>query len=256
MFYRRFHLAIVSAILGCPAEGAIFDRDDRISNIESGMPVGLVERGLMTYGTGFLIDECHALTAKHVVGHGKATGKRIRFRLEPWRDSADDNSSAGTVILAGEGEAGSDGYVQDWALIELDRCLGKKAGYYPISDQAFYLQGGSARLQPTLIAMGYPSDRGRRRLTIDPTCAAWQRTTVGLKHDCATSPGGSGGPILAWNAATSQLEAVGVNVASFRQRSAIAFSLDRANLAVELAPVRTEIQSAIAQRAMRPGSSK
>lgn len=135
-------------------------------------------------------------------------------------------------------------YSDDWALVRLDLCLGKGAGFYPVSDSGFGRLGNSDRLFPALIGLGFPRDRGGRQLMVDPACAARQRTTIGVRHDCAALPGGSGGPLIAWNAKRSRYEAVAINVAQFPQRTAVAFTLDQANLAVELAPLRTRIEAA------------
>jgi len=237
-------LSLFAVACASTASASIFERDDRISTVEANMPVGVIGAGWLAYGSGFLIDKCHVLTARHVIGRGKAIGKRTRFRLEPWTESTHENTSNGTVIAAGDAQTTPADYSNDWALLRLDRCLGARFGYYPVSAEGFYLFGGTGRVGPALIGIGYPRDRGARQLTIDPACEARQRTKFGLRHDCAVIPGGSGGPLVTWNSGRSRHEAVGINVAGFRSRSAVAFSLERANVAVELAPIRETIERA------------
>ena len=240
--------------LGCatPASAAIFDRDDRIMVGDRLIPVGIVESSRRRYGSGFLIDHCHVLTARHVIGDGDGDGiigRHIRFRLQPTTAATSANSSPGTVIAAGAHVVRRGDYSGDWALIRIARCLGARFGYYPIASQGFYSLGGSARLRPGLTAMGYPRDRGGRLLVIDPQCEARQRTTIGLRHDCASTAGNSGGPLLAWNESSSRYEAIAINVAAVRHAGTVAFSVDHANVAVELGAIRLKIAGATAPSA-------
>lgn len=225
-----------------PACAAIFDRDDRVAVGNGLSPVGIVESGWSRYGSGFLIDRCHVLTARHVVAEGReVVGRHVRFRLDPASAATPANSSTGTVIAAGAPGVRRADYSDDWALIRIERCLGSTFGYFPIAAQGFYRLGGDGPVRPALTAMGYPRDRGGRLLMIDPDCAARQRTTIGLRHDCAATPGSSGGPLLAWNDRSSRYEAVAINVAAVRHSRAVAFTLDQANMAVELNAIRDRI---------------
>ena len=231
---------MVAVAWSAMAGAAIFERDDRIASVDPRLPVGIVSATASAYGSGFLIDPCHVLTAHHVIGAGDVVGRRIRFRMM----SVAGDRSAGSVIASGGKPQRQGDYSDDWALVRLDQCLGNAAGFYPVSDSGFGRIGNSDRLSPALIGLGYPRDRGGRRLMVDPGCAARQRTMIGLLHDCAALPGGSGGPLIAWNAERSRYEEVAINVAQFPQRTAVAFTLDQANLAVELAPLWTRIEAA------------
>lgn len=235
----------LSMVVTWPANSSIFDRDDRQSTTDRSIPVGVIGDGWLRFGTGFLIDECHVLTARHVVGSGDVVGKRKRFRLEPWQLASDENSSRGTVIAAGERQQSPGDFSGDWALIRLDRCLGKKFGYYPVAAQPFYVADRAGRIGPALMGMGFPNDRSRQAITVDPACEAKHRRSRGLLHDCALLPGNSGGPLLAWNYSLSKYEAVGINVAGFRRTYPVAYSDSAANIAVDLDLIRHRIHSAI-----------
>lgn len=236
--FQRLALIIVALCASCEVTASVFERDDRWSNITANWPVGIVGDEWFGYGSGFLIDRCNVLTARHVVGSGVVIGKRKRFRLQPWVSMRGDNSSRGTVIAAGTEVVGQS---EDWAMIRLDKCLGERFGFFPITGGGFYTQGVSPRLKPALIAMGFPHDRGRHSLTVDPQFEAKLRTDRGLLHDCATMPGASGGPLLAWSGELGRYEAIGIIVAGFKTNRPTDFVLDRANVAVDLTIPREAI---------------
>src|SRR5438067_7901527 len=124
----------------CSSSAAIFDADDReYVSTAPGSPfsaVGLVSRGLLVehYGTGTLIDQCHVLTAQHVLG---STGSPMRLQVNftGALGTIHQVSSRGTVVAAGELEkygAADKRYEarsHDWVLIRLDKCLGAVLGY-------------------------------------------------------------------------------------------------------------------------------
>ena len=214
-------------------------------------PVGVVDAGpgtwgRRTWGSGFLVDDCHLMTARHVVG-GQGVGRRIRFRIEPWEDSTSSNTSLATVVAAGDWRKGSADVSGDWALARLDRCLGAAFGTLPIAVSGLYWQGSSPSLKPRLIGAGYPVDRGTMRLTIDPSCEARLRTTSGLQHDCASLPGNSGGPLIIWNDTLRRHEVVGMTVGDIPTRRATAYDPHRPNLAVDLMLLRERIGAVIAR---------
>lgn len=216
--------------------------DGRITE-RSALPVGLV-RGMLgalgPFGSAFLIDDCRALTAKHVIGRGRVLGKRVSFRLRPWEAKDGSNFSIATVIRAGPGPAGAD-FSGDWALLRLDHCLGARNGYLPITAESFWLRGLERRFEPRLSSVGFPTDRSRRGLTIDPDCEARERTTHGLRHDCLTRSGNSGGPLIAWNSTLKRFEAVGIAVARYEGDGLEKIGRDRASLAVELLLIRERL---------------
>ena len=211
----------------------------------SELPIGVVGNPWLGAGSGFLVSECHALTAFHVIGDSKIIGRRTSFHVRPWDRSKHTNRSRGTVIDAGRAPSKMGDYSQDWALIRLDSCLGTRFGFLPIALQGFFQMGGGSQIYPKLMSAGFPQDRGSRWLTIDPECRAQQATSSGMRHDCATLPGASGGALIAWNEALQRYEAIGITVAGFREPGAVRFRMDRANLAVVLPPIRGRIERAV-----------
>ena len=63
-----FRIALALLVLSSSvSDAAIFDRDDRMAATLN--PVGIVTGGEhIYYGSGFLIDRCDVLTARHVAG--------------------------------------------------------------------------------------------------------------------------------------------------------------------------------------------
>lgn len=237
-------VALLSA-LSPPAPANEMIIDERVTE-KSALPVGLVLGPFGTlgnYGSAFLIDRCHALTAKHVVGRREVRGKKVGFRLRPWEPKTGQNYSAATVIAAGSGHGEHD-YSGDWALLRLERCLGKNNGYFPITTEGFWLRGTPGRFAPRLASVGFPMDRSRRGLTVDPACEARQRTTFGLRHDCLIASGNSGGPLIAWNATSQRFDAVAINVAHYKGRDGTWAGSNRVSLAVELLPIRAMLSVA------------
>src|SRR5438094_5031488 len=115
----------------CSSSAAIFDTDDReYVSTAPGSPfsaVGLVGRGLLIEhrGTGTLIDQCHVLTAQHVLG---STGSPMRLRVNftGALGTMHQVSSRGTVVAAGElekygaADQRHEARSHDWVLIRLD----------------------------------------------------------------------------------------------------------------------------------------
>lgn len=232
-------LALV--IAARPTAAAVFGADDRqsLSGDRSELAgIAMVsETKLGAYGTSFLVGPCLALSARHVVHHADPVGQRLTLRFAPWQRADRSNSSAATVIAAG-GAATSPGDVsQDWVLLRLDRCLGATLGYFPLSREPLRIPP-SGPIVPALVAVGFPEDQAAaRRPVIDPNCRVRMIASTGLLHDCATMPGNSGGPMMAWSEARRRYEVYAINVAGFADRMPRAFDQASANGAVAVAPI-------------------
>lgn len=242
-----FRWRLVTGICALASSGilpaSIFDHDDRISTARGDLPVGVVAAAT-SRATGFLISECHALTARHVFRASRVVGTRTTLSLKPWEPFSSANASPGTVMAVGAGNYRSNGYNSDWALIRLDRCLGREHGFIPLSHQGFYRIGSADRIDPALVGAGFPIDRGRRALTIDPSCTVRERTAWGLRHDCAVLPGNSGGPIMRWDQQSNRYEVIAIAIAGYPNRRPTAYTSERGNFAVDIAAVRAEIETA------------
>jgi hypothetical protein len=180
-----------------------------------------------TQGTAFLVGPCHALTAAHnVVG-------TPRFRmLAGYPHDASAVAGARLTLLLGQGLGTSFGHVvrarvatlgqfdpgdrnsrtEDYALLELADCVGRQYGHirlWPAALDALIAAPG------TIISGGYPADRDYREgVWIEEGCSiAGQAPGAAAGfwgHDCTTSPGMSGGPLMV-KGRDAQLYAVAVH---------------------------------------------
>lgn len=255
MVTQCWALALLAALLvgigpSAPVAAAIFGVDDRhaVARPDSRWrAVGLVsEAPGAPYGTAFLIGDCHALTARHIIHHGQPIGREVQLRFEPWRRATAANSSAATVVAAGGTAGGPSDLSQDWALLRLDRCLGRLIGKLALGDTPLPIQLAGQGIGPDLIAVGFPNDRAQSDATIDPKCRVRLITSFGLLHDCATLPGNSGGPLVGWNAHQAHYEVHAINVAGFDRPGAASFSLGGANAAVAISSIRRQIDAGMA----------
>lgn len=224
-----------------PSSASVFSEDDRVtaagdaSDLEA---VGVIrETAEGSYGTAFLVAPCYALSAKHIVHHADPIGRNVTLRFKLWQRSDGTNTTNAAVVAAGGRAQAAGDLSQDWLLLRLDRCLGDHLGYFRLSREALQIRGAGP-ITPKLIAVGYPADRlPALRPTIDPACRVRLITSYGLLHDCATLPGNSGGPLMAWNAQHRRYEVVAINVAGHDRRVPEAFDLDSANAAVSVEPI-------------------
>lgn len=182
-------------------DALIFGEDHRmIVSTEPGSlfgPVGIVYgAGNGEYATAFLIDDCHALTVQHVFGEQQsAQGRQAVFAANVEGPPGSWATSKAIVLVDGAIEnnkaAAIGARTNDWALLRLSKCLGKKFGHVRLSPRL-----PAADPDPIGIA-GYPDDRPLSEgLSIDVGCHTRGRRSFTLFHDCAALPGNSGSPLF------------------------------------------------------------
>jgi V8-like Glu-specific endopeptidase len=192
---RLLFLALLFLSCSVPLSGSgalIFGTDRRTTvTTDAGSlfaPVGIVYGAPESeYATAFLLDDCHALTVRHVFGdRGSATGRKIIFAANV--DGPPDSwaKTPAWVIAAGHGAARTD----DWALLRLRKCLGRTYGHVRLATRL------PAPAEPIGIA-GYPGDRPLSGgLSIELGCHMRGLRSGAILHDCAALPGSSGGPLF------------------------------------------------------------
>lgn len=196
-------LALAVGLAAGAARAAVFDGDDRISfSRRSGnlyAPIGRI-LGDGRAGTGFLVGQCHVLTAQHNFSNrAPADGEAVIFQAVHARLGRSPPASRGTIVASGNFETSrqavdwSEGRSRDWMLVRLDHCLGKVLGFVDLVDQAFRFDGADAPVR----SAGFPIDRrSADALVLDPSCRIRSGNFREWLHDCAALPGNSGGPIF------------------------------------------------------------
>lgn len=225
------------------ASAAIFVDDDRVTlRADRDLaPVGTVTGGLhVVYGSGFLIDECTVLTARHVGGSiDNILGTPLSFK-------AANLASVGIVVAAGQSDPGSSeqrSLDRDWMVIRLKHCLGRRLGFFHLSSAAA-LYAGNRVIK--VESAGYPRDRlVSAGVTIDPDCRVFWVARGQMGHDCATLPGNSGGPLLVRRG--DSLLAVGINAAGWDRARPEPFRANDANLAIDVGYIANAICRVIAK---------
>ena len=205
----------MAAAAAFPAQANVFALDGEDPRIEQGradagrlyMPIGSVitadavptafdgSKSSRTRGTGFLVSPCHVLTNYHAV-----------FGLDP--DAPTRDRAYRVNFVVGDGPlqrtvSGEPVYwgafnrkvEHDWALVKLDTCVGSDP---VIGWMELHAQPPESMLGLQVTLAGFPSDRPRDRLWLQPSCQvrSMQSGTNKVLHDCAVVVGASGGPII------------------------------------------------------------
>ena len=200
---RTLWLAALAATAPA-ARAAIIDGDDRVAVARNqGSAYAAIGRviGGGRAGTGFLVGECHVLTAQHNAGDGPSpVGQAMIFRASGAGHARSPPSSRGIIVASGDFDFArrpgnwSEGRSRDWILIRLDRCLGQSLGFVALGvDQEFRFDQADAPVQ----SAGFPSDRrSPDTLVLDPSCRIRGGNYREWMHDCAALPGNSGSPLF------------------------------------------------------------
>lgn len=205
-------LAVLLAATGAGAN--VFGKDGREFR-DPTLPifrsVGLLTDQRRQVGTAFLVGDCHVMTAYHSVflpergAHldradtaAPAPARTLVFHVgaDRSRPGRFATRSRAHVVDAGNYHPGTRrGMRGDWAILQLDECLGRQYGWLRIlpHTDAPYPPAGP------LMTVSFPlSARTRPGIAVEAPCHARGReTSFGLVAvDCAFEAGMSGGPVL------------------------------------------------------------
>ncbi|WP_119167126.1 trypsin-like serine peptidase [Algihabitans albus] len=225
-------LAALAFALALAAPGSasanIFETDDRVA-VERlpGTPwaaVGLITQTTpgrdFRFGTVTLVGPCHALTAHHTAFRSIAqanSDEPSHLWFGPPRPAGAISGASGDAATAAEGgaaEGGSfpwtwrvtarpvawgdlDAHVHgDWALLELEHCLGAELGWWELAPLGF---DEIKALEPNALRLvGHPTESPRETALLDPACNLYRElgSVPGWRMDCAVRVGNSGGPVF------------------------------------------------------------
>ena len=162
-------------------------------------------------GTAFLVSSCHIATAYHVAFITRRDPRTGAVEIGPPRigQSADfligadpavphrfkAKTRASVVAFGSFSASDFQGMAGDWAILRLDRCLGKQYGYlkHLRPDRSSPMPAGE------LMTVGFPRSRAALPgITVERGCKARDHGPVAglVGVDCAFESGMSGGPVL------------------------------------------------------------
>lgn len=187
-------LFIFFILITCTVYANVFKKDDRVS-IRAVEKTPLAAIGTLTNfktlgrGTAFLVSPCLLLSNFHV-----ALGKTKDFNEHqtsvfqlPGRDGENaEVVTHGDYFLEGESFV----IFEDWALLQLTKCLGNSVGWLSlksISSLPF------VRMNVPILLAGFPNDKITDLVTYDYNC---EIKDLDWSHDCATRAGNSGSPLI------------------------------------------------------------
>jgi hypothetical protein len=266
------HLALRSGDGNWPPAGlarraAIFRSDNRTAESRARgsayAPIGVVaneslHERLWAQGTGFLVSTCHVLTTAHnVVGtaafgvlpgypHDRShvTGAKLTFLIgQGTRWPFAEWVRARVVVLGRYDPFDPRTRTEDYALLELDDCVGQRYGFLgAIGASLDMIRAAPGRI----ISAGYPAERDHRQgVWVEDGCtvtgpAPDVEDDAFWGHDCAASAGMSGGPLMV-QGPDGRMHAVAMH------KDAAPGSYDRyipalANGALPIAPVLSRIR--------------
>jgi trypsin-like peptidase len=180
-------------------------------------------------GTAFLVSPCYALTAYHVVfGSSRMPSREFTSTLFIFEGSGDSVSATRAVPATWGAMAHAQETDNDWALLKLDDCVGKRVGWLKISENP-----GTDWQKLRVASVGFAADKDASTLWGD-TCNLYPGRIGEFLDDCAVTAGSSGSPILVSRA--GHLEVVALSEGEFNHRAEIlrGYSTKFANIATDI----------------------
>lgn len=198
----------------------IFGLDERHPMLSRDYPwaaIGRIEGvkadGEKYHCTGSLITEDIVLTNAHCVvdPYTHKVSKEIKFRPNVINGRSKDDKDTAVVkrIIAGTDFKEANPSKNDWAVVKIDKPLGKKYGYFgwvslPTSTmlkyrEKFHMIGYSGDFPTAKTLKAFPYLEAGEGLTagVHVGCSILKEDNGSLSHDCDTTGGSSGGPIVA-----------------------------------------------------------
>jgi len=184
--------------------------DDRVPMNNRDYPWSAVGRivsetadGELSLCTGTLIADDVVLTNAHcaIAAETQQLHKRLAFQpnlINGAITNADDMAWGTEVELGTDFSAGQNPDPNDWALVKLDRPLGDRYGtlrWQALTSEV--LLGKASRLNLVGYSGDFPPDNPGETAGVHEGCSILSDADPFWVHDCDTTGGASGGPILA-----------------------------------------------------------
>ena len=194
--------ALAGCLLALASQANVFVEDHRQQQDAAQSPwrsVGVLRDARSgTGGTAFLVGSCHVVSAQHVARPKGRTGPVIEFFIgaDPTQPRRFASRSRARLVAAGRFSARDyEGMAGDWAVLQLDSCLGTRYGFLRLAR----LPAQGPMPQGELAVAGFPRSRAHLGgITVERGCRARDHGPVSglVGVDCAFESGMSGGPIL------------------------------------------------------------
>ena len=260
------------------SEANVFVRDGRVQ--ENPARAVLRSVGILTrvpddggWGTAFLVTECHIATAYHVAFPTETNSQRFtpptnpRGSISEFQIGLTENNPLrftrrvkATPVAWGNYDMSWQGLAQDWAILELETCVGADLGFLDIASQTAQEVLAREADSRRLAMLGFPASRydqpgisverncSARPLSGDPSMEPGRTVPNLMGIDCALEVGSSGGPILMpiKNAqGHDEWFAVGIAVREFRPQELVIpqWNVRHANVAVSSSAFARAVQN-------------
>lgn len=201
---KALALLLMAAVLSASAAVAA-NFDDGPVPVPPGVQpydaVGLIANAARSRtGTGFLIGPCTVLTAYHVLfPPGQTPSKKATFTFALGHGQSREFSLVlkAKPVFWGNFSYSEDTPTEDFAVLNVPSCPGREFPPIPLASMSFTdLEQAGTQLRNA----GYPVDHSRGRVWSDEDCTTGGAHPLApklLAINCSTTPGMSGGPVLA-----------------------------------------------------------
>ena len=213
------------------------------------------ERKLVkSHSTSFLISPCYVLTNYHSVfgGSKEPSDKFVAsfFNFDP--ETKSNKMTRATPVAWGNYNQ-STKRADDWALVKLDACVGKKIGWLETD-----VRNTGELYNKEVASAGYPIDKKVTSLWIHRGCRFIEYSPTNYENtffnNCATRHASSGSPVFDLENGYPQVLALQASDRGGQEQILKSYSSDKANVAIDIRVILPKINQIISDDKMAFGS--